>query len=60
MKLKWRITIIAVWLFVIAVQLFEIATTKEGASPLRLITIVAASIVIVVDLLRWRKGGQRR
>ena len=60
MKLKWRVAIIAVWLFVIAVHVFEIATTKEGASPLRLITIVAASIVIVLDLIRWREGGQSR
>lgn len=52
MKLKWRVMIIALWLFVIAVQLFEIATTKEGASSLRVITVAAASIVILVSVIR--------
>ena len=55
MKLKWRVIIIIGWLFVIAVQLFEMATTKEGASPLRVITVVAAAIVITVNVMMWRE-----
>jgi hypothetical protein len=56
MKMKWRVIIIAAWLFIIAVQLFEM--TKEGATPSRVITIVAASIVILVEVIRWREGAK--
>jgi len=51
MKPKWRVFVIVVWLFMIAVQFYEIATTKEGASPLRVITIVAASVAILATLI---------
>ncbi len=60
MKPKWRVFVIVLWLFMISVQFYEIATTKEGASPLRVITIVAASVAILATLMMWRQGGKNR
>ncbi len=60
MKPKWRVFVIVCWLFVIAVQVFEIATTKEGATTLRIITLVAASVAIVATLLMWLPGRKNR
>jgi len=60
MKPKWRVFVIVLWLFMIAVQFYEIATTKEGASALRVITIVSASVAILATLMMWRQGGKNR
>ncbi|MEP6708021.1 MAG: hypothetical protein ABJC05_10905 [Pyrinomonadaceae bacterium] len=60
MNPKWRVFVIVVWLFMIAVQIYEIATTKEGASTLRIITIVSASVAILATLLMWRQDRKKR
>ena len=60
MKPKWRVFVIVVWLFMIAVQFYEITTTKEGASALRVVTIVAASVAILATLMMWRQDRKNR
>jgi hypothetical protein len=60
MNRKWRVISIVCWLFIIAVELYEMATTKEGATLLRVFTVAGASFVILATVIGWREGEKNR
>ena len=57
MKSKLRFFLIAVWLLIVAVELFQMRT--EGARPLRVTVLVAASLAIVFTLIEWVRESKR-
>ena len=57
MKSKLRIFLIAVWLFMVAVELFQMRT--EGVHPLRVTVLIAASLAIVFTLIEWVRESKR-
>lgn len=55
MNRKWRVISIVCWLIVIGVELYEMAV-KEGVTLLRVFTLAAASLAILVTVLVRREG----
>jgi hypothetical protein len=55
MNRKWRVISIVCWLFIIGVEVYAMAT-KEGATPLGIFTLAAASLAILVTVVVPHEG----